>query len=71
MISLHLSTEEAIFLAAQLERHLTTVEGELVHTDAHTMQQELAMDLDRLHAVAARLRHAIATARQEAGAPAL
>lgn len=56
MISLRLSREEVVFLAEQLERQLTTVENELVHTDARGMQRDLAADLERLRALAARIR---------------
>jgi hypothetical protein len=48
MIAIRLSAEDAAFLVAQLTRHLTTVENELVHTEARSMQASLARDYDRL-----------------------
>ena len=54
-VTLHLSADEATFLSDQLQRQLTTVESELVHTDARGMQRALAADLDRLRAICMRL----------------
>jgi tRNA isopentenyl-2-thiomethyl-A-37 hydroxylase MiaE len=58
MITLQLSREDAGFLRGQLEQQLGHVENELVHTDQHQMQHELARDLERLRAMVARLKSA-------------
>jgi len=55
MIALQVTHDEAAFLAEQLRRHAQTVENELVHTDKHSMQHELARDLERLRLVSDRL----------------
>jgi hypothetical protein len=60
MIALQLSRDEALFLTQQLRRHEQTVENELVHTDAHRMQHELARDLDDLRSLEERLLRAVA-----------
>jgi hypothetical protein len=59
MIALQLSRDDALFLSEQLRRHLQTVDNELVHTDSHRMQHELAADLERLRAIEDRLREAL------------
>jgi hypothetical protein len=66
MISLQLNYDEAMFLSSQLERHLSKVESELVHTDSHAMQHDLARDLDRLRVLHARLSQAIGSTYEAA-----
>lgn len=48
MISLELTEEDGAFLLEQLAIHRARVENELVHTDKHNLQHELARDLNRL-----------------------
>lgn len=64
MIALNLTHDEAVFLVEQLRRHLQNVENELVHTDVHRMQHELAMELERLRALEARLEASISVERE-------
>jgi hypothetical protein len=59
-MQLELSTEEAHFLKAQLARHLTEVEDELVHTDVRALQADLNRDLERLRVIQARLERTLA-----------
>jgi hypothetical protein len=65
VITLALPAEDASFLAQQLGRQLETIENELVHTDVHRMQQELAHDLERLRTIRDGLTSAIADEREE------
>jgi hypothetical protein len=50
-----LSPDDARFLRAQLTAHLQEIEGELVHTDARSMQREIADDARRLRELIDRL----------------
>ncbi len=63
MITLQLTTDDAAFLAEQLASRVRHVENELVHTDKHEMQTEIARDLERLERLHARLAHAVALAQ--------
>lgn len=54
-MQLELTVEEAMFLKAQLTRHLGELDDELIHTDAHALQHELARDGRRLRALEERL----------------
>lgn len=65
MVTLQLSEEDARFLCGQLDQQLAHVESELVHTDKHEMQHELARDLERLHHVLAKLRRAVEEGKTE------
>lgn len=56
-VELALPFEDARFLLAQLERHLTSVEDELVHTDQRGLQRDLASDARRLRGIARDLEH--------------
>ena len=58
--------DEAVFVLEQLQRHLQIVENELVHTDSHRMQHDLASDLERLRRMASRLERVIAEEREGA-----
>lgn len=60
-MKLELSPPEAEFLAAQLRRHISEVEAELVRTDKHQLQHALATDLDTLNSILDRLTHATQT----------
>jgi len=59
MINLELTHEEARFLLNELGRERGHVENELVHTDKHSMQAELAGDLKNLEQLVARLARAV------------
>jgi polyhydroxyalkanoate synthesis regulator phasin len=50
-----MTKEEARFLDAHLVRHIKSVEDELVHTDRHEMQHELAREVSALRALHERL----------------
>ena len=63
MISFELEDDDASFLLDQLAIHHDRVENELVHTDKHSMQRELAEDLRRLDA----LRDALASSLRRGG----
>jgi hypothetical protein len=55
MIKLHLSRDDARFLAAQLTTRATEIEHELIHTDKRELQRGLASDLDGLRTILAKL----------------
>jgi hypothetical protein len=54
-MTLDLSYDEARLLKVQLERRIGELDGELVRTDKHELQHALALDIDKLRAVEARL----------------
>ena len=54
-LSLDLSVTDADFLRAQIDRRVQEVDNELVHTDKRELQRALAIDLERLLALQARL----------------
>lgn len=55
MMKLDLSTDDARFLGAQLARHASEIEDELVHTDERGLQHALAADLERLRRIQGRI----------------
>jgi hypothetical protein len=57
-MNLVLSSTEADFLAAQLQRHIESVEIELAHTEKHQLQHALAADLEGLRTILERLTRA-------------
>lgn len=46
-----LSLDDARFLHAQMSRHLEEIENELIHTDKHELQREIAADARRLRSI--------------------
>jgi hypothetical protein len=54
-MTLDLSLDEARLLRTQLQRRIAELDGELVRTDKHELQHALALDIEKLRAVAARL----------------
>jgi hypothetical protein len=54
-MNLELSPEEARFLNNQLVRHLEAMENELVHTDKHQLQREIARDVEKMKVIHERL----------------
>ena len=61
-MTLDFDREECRTLEAALKRQVQWLEGELVHTDKHELQRELAVDLERLRALTARLAKAMTRA---------
>jgi hypothetical protein len=59
---LTLTHEEGRLLLRHLTRHLESLDAELVRTDKHELQHALALEIDRLRSLAARL---AATLEQE------
>ena len=55
-----MTPDEARFLDAQLVRHIETMENELVHTDKHRVQHELATEVSTLKRRHERLAHELA-----------
>lgn len=56
VVNIELPREDVRFLAEHVERELTRLHGELVHTDDRTLQSELSQDLERLRRIAEELR---------------
>jgi hypothetical protein len=55
MVTLELNADEARFLLEQMKIHRRHVEEELAHTDARSMQADLASDLERLDRMRTRI----------------
>jgi acetoin utilization protein AcuB len=51
-VELKLALDDARFLLAQIERHATAVDDELVHTDHRGLQRDLADDARRIRRIA-------------------
>ena len=62
-VTLELSVEDARFLSEELQRHISTRDLELVHTDAHALQHAIAKDVARLNAIQQRLTEVLASAK--------
>jgi hypothetical protein len=60
-INLALSPEDARFLREHLQRHISQVDDELVHTDRRSMQHEIASDLERLKRIEGQLASLLAS----------
>jgi hypothetical protein len=54
-MQLELSPDEAKLLKAQLTRRITDLDTDLIHTDKHQLQHALALDIEVLRTVEARL----------------
>ena len=54
-LTLDLSVTDADFLRTQIDRRVQEVDNELVHTDKRELQRALAIDLERLLTLQARL----------------
>jgi hypothetical protein len=52
---IEMTDDEARFLLDQMEKHINEMRDELAHTEHHALQHALAIDLDRLQNLAARL----------------
>lgn len=61
-MTLDFDREECRTLEAALKRQLQWLESELVHTDKHELQRELAVDLERVRTLAVRLGKAMTKA---------
>jgi hypothetical protein len=57
-MTLDLTTDEARLLAVHLERHVRHLDTELVRTDKHELQHEIAQEQRALEAILARLQAA-------------
>ena len=55
-MQLTLTPEETQLLVDQLARRLQHIDDELVHTDKHELQHELAREVDAVRALLARIR---------------
>lgn len=55
-VNIELPREDVRFLADHVEREVTRLHGELVHTDDRSLQSELSYDLERLQKIALELR---------------
>lgn len=51
MITMTLSEEDASFLLSEITRRAQDIEQELVHTDARSMQRELAAELEKIERI--------------------
>ncbi len=54
-MKLELSMSEAQMLARQLKNHLRNLDDDLIHTDKHQLQHELAREVDVLKKISRRL----------------
>ncbi len=50
-ITLDLSSEDLAFLTEHLGRYVRALDDELVHSDSHQIQHDLARDVDRLRRI--------------------
>lgn len=55
-INIELPREDVRFLAEHVEREVSRLHGELVHTDDRALHSELSLDLERLRRIAVELR---------------
>ena len=60
-MNIDLSAAEARLLDQHLTRHIAMVERELVRTDKHEMQHELAREVDTLRSIRERIAAQIAS----------
>ena len=54
-MTVDLSAEDLAFLIEHLGRYVRSLDDELVHSDSHQLQHELARELDRLRRIQGQL----------------